>query len=198
MRTLIALLVALAACGPKILPPNQVPAFWKVNPCDHELTLGAGDIVSINVWGQKDLDAEAMVRPDGTITMPLVGDIKAAGKTPSAVRTEIKTQLDKYIKLAGENEVTVAVKTYVSYRFTVQGEVGKPGQYSTPSCVNVSDAVALAGGPTRFGKRGSMVLMRKDSKGQDQSLLIDYDLVAAGKRPDLNVWILPDDVLFIP
>src|SRR5690349_22737807 len=144
MRTLIALLVVLAACGPSIPPPGQVAAFWQVNPCNHEITLGAGDIVSINVWGQKDLDAEAMVRPDGTITMPLVGDVKAAGKTPSAVRSEIKTQLDKYIKLAGENEVTVAVKTYVSYRFTVQGEVGKPGQYSSPSCVNVSDAVALA------------------------------------------------------
>lgn len=194
----MALLVTLVACGPSIPPPGQVATFWQVNPCNHEITLGAGDILSINVWGQKDLDAEAMVRPDGTITMPLVGDVKAAGKTPSVVRSEIKTQLDKYIKLASENEVTLAVKTYVSYRFTVQGEVGKPGQYSSPSCVNVSDAVALAGGPTRFAKRNSMTLFRKDSKGASQSLPIDYDLIAAGKRPDLNVWILPDDVLYMP
>jgi len=194
----VLIALSLAACGPSIPEVGSVAEFWKQDPCTHEIVLGAGDILSINVWNQKDLDTEAMVRPDGTITVRLVGDIKAAGLTPSAVRTKIKTELDKYIKITGENEVTVAVKTYVSYRFTVQGEVGKPGQYSSPSCVNVSDAIALAGGPTRFAKRDSMVLMRRDSKGQNQSLNISYDLIAAGKRPDLNVWILPDDVLYLP
>jgi len=169
-----------------------------IDPRGQEVVLGAGDVVSINVWGQKDLDTESTVRPDGTITMPLVGDVKAAGQTPSALRIKIKMGVEKYLKLSGDNEVTVGVKSYMSYRFTVQGEVGKPGQFSSPTYVSVSDAVALAGGPTRFAKRNSMVLFRKDSKGETQSLSVDYDLIASGKRPDLNVWILADDVLYMP
>jgi polysaccharide biosynthesis/export protein len=198
MRTALVLIALLVAgCGPTVYGIGDVPKFWLVDPCKNEVVLGAGDVLSINVWGQKDLDTEATVRPDGMVTMPLVGDIRAAGQTPSALRVKIKTELDKYLKLTG-NEVTVGVKTYMSYRFTVQGEVGKPGQFSSPSCVNVSDAVALAGGPTRFAKRDSMVLMRKDSKGESQSITISYDLIASGKRPDLNVWILPEDVLYMP
>ena len=198
MRIAVVLIALLAACGPSIPAPGSVAKFWLVDPRGQEVVLGAGDVVSINVWGQKDLDTESTVRPDGTITMPLVGDVKAAGQTPSALRQKIKTALANYLKLSGENEVTVGVKSYMSYRFTVQGEVGKPGQFSSPSYVTVSDAVALAGGPTRFAKRDSMVLFRKDSKGETQSLNISYDLIASGKRPDLNVWILPEDVLYMP
>ena len=199
LRTLlIGLIALLAACGASIPPVGGVPKFWTVDPRGQPIVLGAGDVLEISVWNQKDLDTETVVRPDGMITMPLVGDIKAAGQTPASVHDKITQALQAFIKIASPNEVSVGVKTYMSYRFTVQGEVGKPGQYTSPSYVTVSDAIALAGGPTRFAKRNSMVLFRKDSKGETQSLAIDYDLVAAGKRPDLNVWILADDVLYIP
>ena len=179
-------------------PPGTVAKFWTVDPRGSEILLGAGDVIDISVWNQKDLDTETVVRPDGTITMPLVGDVKAAGHTPSQLHEQIVKTLGNFIKIASPNEVTIDVKSYMSYRFTVQGEVDKPGQYSNPSYVRVADAVALAGGPTRFAKRSEMTLFRQDSQGQTQSLTISYDAIASGKRPDLNVWIQANDVLYMP
>lgn len=198
MRYALVLIALIAvACGPR---PKE-PGFYKnfPDPRGKELTLGVGDLVSINVWDQKDLNTEATVRPDGTITIPLVGDIKAVGQTPSALREKIKASLANYVKLGGSNEITVAVKTFVSYRFTVQGEVQRPGQYSSINYLQVSDAIAQAGGPTRFAKRSEILLMRKDPKSGDTiSIPLDYDLIASGKRPDMNIWILADDVIYAP
>jgi polysaccharide export outer membrane protein len=160
--------------------------------------LGVGDVVEVNVWEQKDLTTEATIRPDGTITMPLVGDLKARGKTPSQLRNDIKTALTNFLKLQAGNEVTVAVKAYNSYRFTVNGEVSRPGMYTNNDYLRAADAIALAGGPTRFAKRSDIRILRQDAKGNQVSIPIDFDLVASGKRPDMNIWILADDVIYVP
>lgn len=200
MRYAIALIVlVLAGCPSKVLAPGQVKgSMWDVNPNARELTLGVGDVLQIDVWSQKDLNTQATVRPDGTLTMPLVGDIKAVGMTPSALKDTIYKGLQAYVKMASPSEVSVAVTQLKSYRFTVQGEVGRPGQFSNDSYVTVSEAIALAGGPTRFAKRNEIQLFRRDAKGAMQSLTIDYDLVASGKREDLDVWILAGDTLYVP
>ena len=150
MRYAIALIaLVLAGCPSKVLSPGQLQgSMWTVNPNSRELTLGVGDVLEITVWSQKDLNTEATVRPDGTLTMPLVGDIKAIGITPSALKDTIYKGLQNYVKMASPSEVSVAVKQLKSYRFTVQGEVGRPGQFSNDSYVTVSEAIALAGGPT--------------------------------------------------
>lgn len=199
MRTaLLLIVVAVVACGPTPKPPEYFAKNRFPNICQNPTVIGVGDILNINVWDQKDLDTDATVRPDGTITMPLVGDLKAAGQTTKSLTEEIKKQLANYIKLTAGNEVTVAIKEWKSYRFTVQGEVGKPGQFVNDTCVTVADAVALAGGPTRFAKRDSMILMRVDSKGQTETIPLDYDLIASGKRPDMNVYLMPGDVIYLP
>ena len=196
MRSVIVLaLAAGAACGPK----NYSYAYQnEPDPHKGELLLGVGDILDINVWDQKDLNTEATIRPDGTITMPLVGDVRAVGMTPVALKETIKQSLANYVKLGGGNEITVAVKAWKSYRFTVQGEVSRPGLYTNDEWVTVSDALALAGGPTRFAKRSDIVLMRKDGKGERRAIPLDFDLLASGKRPDMNIWILPGDVIYVP
>ena len=196
MRYALVLALAVAACTPAAKAPGFYTNF--PDPRGRELVLGVGDLLSINVWDQKDLNTEATVRPDGTITIPLVGDIKAQGQTTTALKAQITKALANYVKLGGGNEITVAVKTYVSYRFTVQGEVSRPGQYNSVTYLRVSDVIALAGGPTRFAKRGAMIIMRQDAKGEGVSIPIDYDLVASGKRPDMNIWILADDVIYVP
>jgi polysaccharide export outer membrane protein len=199
MRTAIALLVVLVGgCGPTPKPIGWYDQKSFPNICRNPTIIGVGDILEINVWDQKDLNTEATVRPDGTITMPLVGEIRAAGQTTTSLTNQIKTSLANYIKLSAGNEVTVAIKQWKSYRFTVQGEVGKPGQFVNDTCVTVSDAVALAGGPTRFAKRNSMILMRQDGKGETTSIPLDYDLIASGKRPDMNIWLMPGDVIYLP
>ena len=196
MRYLLISLMVVAACGPK---NYDYPYEKEPDPHGKEIILGVGDIVSINVWDQKDLNTEATIRPDGTITMPLVGDLKATGQTPTALREKIKSSLANYVKLSnGGNEITVAVKQWKSYRFTVQGEVGRPGLYTNDEYVTVADALALAGGPTRFAKRNSISLMRKDQQGQTKSIPLDFDLLASGKRRDMNVWVLSGDVIYVP
>jgi polysaccharide export outer membrane protein len=194
MRLVILLLLVIAACGPNQHSGIKYPS----DPPPHELVLGVGDVVQINVWEQKDLSTEVTIRPDGTITLPLVGDLAAKGRTPTQLRDGIKQALANYLKLTAGNEVTVAVKTYNSYRFTVNGEVSRPGMYTSNDYLRVADALALAGGPTRFAKRSDILVLRKDAKGTQQSWPIDFDLVSSGKRSDMNFWILPNDVIWVP
>jgi polysaccharide biosynthesis/export protein len=196
MRTALVLLtVAAAACGPK---SYDYPYQTELDPRNREIMLGVGDVLAINVWDQKDLNTEATIRPDGTITMPLVGDVKATGQTPTALRERIKLGLANYVKLGSDNEITVAVKAWNSYRFTVNGEVSRPGVYTNPNWIQVSDALALAGGPTRFADREAIMLIRKDSTGKSKYIPLNFDLLASGKRSDMNVWVLPDDVIYVP
>jgi polysaccharide biosynthesis/export protein len=196
-QALVFLICVMAvACG----HPDYDANVYKnqPDPRGKELVLGVGDVVSINVWDQKDLNTEATIRPDGTITMPLIGDLKATGQTPTALRDKIKSQLTNFLKIGGANEITVAVKTWRSYRFTVQGEVTKPGLFTNDEYVTVADALALAGGPTRFADRAGILLMRKDPSGRAISIPLNFDLLASGKRPDMNIWVLSGDVIYVP
>jgi polysaccharide export outer membrane protein len=134
--------------------------------------------------------------------MPLVGDLKAAGETPSSLKARIKTQLQNYVKLqpsGGTDLITVAVKAWKSYRFTIQGEVARTGVFSSDQYVTVADALALAGGLSRFAKRNGIVLTRRDTKtGQLRQIPLDYDALASGKRPDMNIYVLPGDTIWVP
>ena len=191
----VVLAFGLAACG------GSIPTYdyaKEPDPRNKELILGVGDVIGINVWENNNLSVEATIRPDGTITMPLVGDLKASGETPTTLKNRIKTQLQAYVKMQG-TEVTVAVKSWRSYRFTIQGEVSKAGVFSADSFVTVSDALALAGGLTRFAKRNEITLTRKDRKsGEVRHIPLDYESLASGKRPDMNIIVLPGDTIWVP
>ena len=190
------LLMLLVACGSTL--PNYDYS-KEPDPRNKELVLGVGDVVGVNVWEQKDLSTDVTIRPDGTITLPLIGDLHAAGETPSALREKIKGLLGNYVKLGTGNEVTVAVKAWRSYRFTIEGEVGKPGVYPSDQYVTVGEAIAMAGGLTRFARRDGLKLFRTDPKtGAQREIPLDYDELASGKRPDMNIWILPGDYLYVP
>ena len=197
MRWLVVLVIA-AACGSN-LPKYDYAS--EPDPRSKEVVLGVGDVVAINVWGEgnKDLNTEATIRPDGTITMPLVGDLKASGRTPTELKGEIKAKLGDFVKTLQGSEITVALKSWRSYRFTIQGEVVKTGVFTTDQFVTVADALALAGGPTRFARRDGVVLMRTDPKTKAvRRIPFDYDLLASGKRADMNIYVLPGDTLYVP
>ena len=198
MRQAFVFLICFVALGCGHPDYNSALYAKQPDPRGKELVLGVGDVLAINVWDQKDLNTEATIRPDGTITMPLIGDLKASGETPTALRDKIKSQLTNFVKIGGGNEITVAVKTWKSYRFTVQGEVVKPGLFTNDEYVTVADALALAGGPTRFADRAGILLMRKSESGKSISIPLNFDLLASGKRPDMNIWVLPGDVIYVP
>ncbi len=197
MRALV-ILVLIAGCGGRLPKYNYAS---EPDPRNKEIVLGVGDLISVNVWGDgnRDLNTEATIRPDGTITMPLIGDLVAGGETPSSLKNTIKTKLTEFVKTLQAAEVTVAVKSWRSYRFTVQGEVTKTGMFTSDQFVTVADAIALAGGPTRFARRDGVVLTRTDPKTkQTRRIPFDYDTLASGKRPDMNIFVLSGDTIYIP
>ncbi len=195
MKALVLLVAMLVACGSSL--PNYDYS-KEPDPRNRELVLGVGDVVGINVWEQKELNTEATIRPDGTITMPLVGDLKAAGETPSALKEKIKTQLANFVKLTAGNEVTIAVRAWKSYRFTIEGEVSKAGVFSSDQYVTVAEAIAMAGGISRFARRDEIRLLRRDAKGTTRQIPLDYDSLASGTRSDMNIYVLPGDLIYVP
>ena len=197
MRALFACVVlfVLAGCPG---PAFDHPYTREPDPRNKEIVLGPGDVVGINVWENKDLNAEVTIRPDGFITMPLVGDIKANGETPTSLKNIIKTRLQDFIKLQG-TEITVAVKNWKSYRFTMQGEVVRQGVFPSDQFVTVGEAIAMAGGLTRFARRDRIVIFRTDPKTrQVRQIPIDYESLLTGRRPEMNIWIMPGDIVSVP
>jgi polysaccharide export outer membrane protein len=191
----VTAVIVAAGCPPR--SPNYDYS-REPDPRKQEIVLGPGDVVGINVWENANLNTEAAIRPDGTITMPLVGDIRAAGETPTTLKTRIKAQLSNYVKMQG-TEITVAVRSLKSYRFTVQGEVSHPGVFSPDSFLTVSDALAMAGGLTRFARRGDIKLTRRNPKtGELRYIPLDYEALASGKRPEMNIIVLAGDAIWVP
>ncbi len=167
------------------------------DPRQHEYVIGSSDTLQINVWQNNDLSTQALVRPDGTVTMPLIGDLQVAGKTPSQVRAEITKKLAQFVK-AEAAIVTVAVSAVASYRFTVTGQVQNPGTFNSNYYVTVAEAVAMAGGPTRFADTGACELVRVGSDGKTRHIPINYDDVANRKHPEANLTLVAGDTVFIP
>ncbi|MGE0395757.1 MAG: polysaccharide biosynthesis/export family protein [Kofleriaceae bacterium] len=196
-RFFLGLLCLVAGCvGSSI----NYPFDKEPDPRKSPVVLGVGDVISINVWGEANeaLNTEATIRPDGMITMPLVGDIKAANETTASLKEAIKKQLANYVKMEG-TAVTVKLKEWKSYRFTIQGEVMRPSVYTNDQYLTVADALALAGGPTRFAKRSQIVLMRPDAKTHEtRRIPLDYDALASGRRMDMNIFVLPGDSIYVP
>jgi polysaccharide export outer membrane protein len=195
IATIFLSVCTLVACGGIPKPTYDYKA--EPDPTKMEFVLGVGDVVGINVWESAGMSTSATVRPDGTITMPLIGDLQALGKTPTALKNEIKKRLADFVKTSGL-ELTVAVNEWHSYRFTVSGEVASPGLFSEQQYVTVSEALALAGGFSRFAKRNEMKLMRRGADGKLRTIPLVYDLLATGDRPDMNIYMMSGDSLFVP
>jgi polysaccharide export outer membrane protein len=168
------------------------------DPRNMEYVIGVADDLQINVWHQEDLSTAAVVRPDGTITMPLIGDIKAAGRTTTELRAEISQKMSKYIRDESA-VVTVAITAVNSYSFTVAGNVEAPGVYNAHKYMNVAEAIAQAGGPNKFASPPGMVLIRQDHQtGKYRRIPINYDEIRSNKKPEANLVLMPGDTVFLP
>lgn len=186
--------VLFVGCGPKMpgYDYTQEP-----DPRRSEYVIGVDDGLNINVWKNEPLSTTVVVRPDGTVTMPLVGDLVARGKTPSQLRAEICKRLAEYVKLDC-SEITVAVTQVNSYRFTVSGEVARPGTVQSRQYLTVAEAIAEAGGFTRFAERNELVLTRRDKDGNIRRIPIAYDFIEKGSSPEMNLVMLSGDSLHVP
>jgi polysaccharide export outer membrane protein len=200
-RPLTAVLLALALAAPTGCAPT-LPRYdyaSEPDPRTTEWILGIGDQLSINVWENPGLTTEATIRPDGNITMPLVGDLRAVGETPTSLKAMIRGRLTDFVKLGSGNEITVAVRGANSYRFTIVGEVTRPGVVQLGYYVTVVEAIAMAGGFTRFAGKNRIKLLRRDPKtGANRTIPIAYDFLADGSHPEMNIVLMSGDTLFVP
>lgn len=191
---LFALALAVVGCGSAGPKYDYSKEF---DPRKHEYVVGPADALTINVWRNGDLSTQAVVRPDGTITLPLIGDMQVAGRTPSQIRDDISSRLAAYIKEESKN-VTVAVTGVFSYRFTVTGAVARAGTFASSHYVSVAEAIAMAGGPTRFAETDAVLLLRTDANGKVRKIPIDYDKIQSRQNPDMDLYLVAGDTVFVP
>ena len=164
-------------------------------PTDDSFVIGSDDVLAINVWKEPDVSRSIPVRSDGKITLPLVGELQAAGHTPRELQTEIASKLQSYIS---EPEVTVIVQEVKSQRFNILGQIAKPGSYLVSNSATVLDAIALAGGFRDFAKKKSIYVLRQNGDGTQSRLPFNYAEVVKGKNPEQNVKLKPRDTVIIP
>lgn len=159
-----------------------------------EYEIGPEDVLEISVWKEKDLQREVLVRPDGWLTFPLVGNVKAAGKTAQELEQEIRLRLRKYIP---DPVVTVSVLKIQGLKIFVIGRVEKPGEYMVGRYVDVLQALTLAGGLTPFAKESEIKILRKQG---DKEVVIpfDYGAVKRGRQLDQNITLKSGDTIIVP
>ena len=161
---------------------------------DHYL-IGNEDMLAINVWKEPDVSRLVPVRSDGKISLPLLGEVQAAGKSPKELESDIAKGLRDYIS---EPEVTVIVQESKSRRFSILGQVQRPGSYLLSGQLRVLDAIAMAGGCRDFAKVKSIRVLRQEADGKQVSLPFNYKDVIKGTNHEQNVELEPKDTIYIP
>jgi polysaccharide biosynthesis/export protein len=167
----------------------------KVQTTSDEYRIGADDVLAVNVWKEPEISRTLPVRPDGNISLPLVGDLKASGRTPAELQKEIKDQLVEYLS---NPEVTVLVQEAKSHKFNVIGEVEKPGSYVMGGPMTVLDAIAMAGGLREFAKTTKIFVLRVNSDGSRSRLPFNYKRVIKGNDLRADVELRPRDTIVVP
>ena len=156
--------------------------------------VGAEDVLEISVWREDALKKEALVRPDGGISYPLIGEVQAAGKTVLEIREEIAKRLEKFIP---DPAVSVSILKVGSQRVYVIGKVNKPGDFPVGRYVDVLQALSMAGGLTPFADANDIRVMRRE--GDRQVVLpFEYSRVVRGQKLEQNIQLRAGDVVVVP
>jgi polysaccharide biosynthesis/export protein len=164
-------------------------------PHEASFVIGNDDLLAINVWKEPDISRSIPVRSDGRISLPLVGEVQATGRTPLQLEEDIASRLRNYI---AEPEVTVMVQEIRSQKFNILGQVTKPGSYSLELVTTVLDAIAAAGGFKDFANVKGIYILRQDSGGGESRIAFNYKQVIKGKNPQQNLKLEPRDTIVVP
>ena len=157
--------------------------------------IGADDVLTINVWHEPEVSRNVPVRPDGKISLPLIGDVQAAGLTPTELQKELETLFSKYLTAP---DVSVIVAEIRSQRINVLGQVGRPGTYPLIPPMSVIDAISAAGGLREFAKANSIYILRTLPNGQREHIKFQYKNVLKGKRGSKDVELQTRDTVVVP
>ena len=159
-------------------------------------TLGAGDVLEVSVWGDESLTRpNVIVRPDGKISFPLIGDMQAAGKTVEQLRKEFETRIGEYVSDA---PVTIMLQQLGSPQVYIVGKVNRPGVYLMSGQMTVLQALALAGGMTPYAESDDILVVRVGNEGKQKYLPFNYVRAVAGDGLDENIPLKPGDTVLVP
>ena len=171
--------------APTVPPNTAVPKGFVIGP---------EDVLAINFWRDQEMSGEVTVRPDGMITLPLVGDIRAGGLSPDVLKDEITKAASR---LLTEPNVTVGVKQINSLKVFITGEVTKPGPYPLTGPRNVMQLISVAGGLLEYADKDNILVLRTVD-GKQKSYKFRYSDVARGKSLEQNIELQPGDTVVVP
>ena len=158
--------------------------------------IGPEDVLEITVWKNADLSKQVQVRPDGRISLPLVGDVSAVGRTASQLTGDIATRLGSYME---NPTVSIVVKEVNSYAIYVLGEVNKPGKYPLKSKTTLLQAITVAHGFTPVAARNKIVVFRFGKDGEALTKIkASYDDIVLRDGSSQNIELKPGDQIVVP
>lgn len=165
-----------------------------VQAADLPYTVKPGDLLSISIWKEPDLQGDVLVTPDGTFAFPLVGQVDARNKTVTDLHKLITERLKGYIS---DPVVTVSVKEIKGNKVYVIGQVTRPGEFIVNPSVDVMQALSMAGGTTPFASLANIMILRR-AAGNQQSFRFDYTNVVKGRSLEQNIELQSGDVVVVP
>ena len=157
-------------------------------------TLNPGDVLQVTVWKEDGLDREVLVLPDGSVTFPLAGSVRAQGLTPAQLEDQLKRQLASFIPDAS---LSVSVKAPLGHSVSVIGQVAKPGEFVLGHRTTVMQALAMAGGLTPYAGSGNIIILHREKDGET-SRAFPYDDVVRGLSLADDIVLTPGDVIVVP
>jgi polysaccharide export outer membrane protein len=160
-----------------------------------DYVIGPDDVLSINVWREPELTRLIPVRPDGKISLPLVGDVEASGLSTVQLQSALSEKLKNFVE---NPEVTVIVQEVRSLKFNVIGEVLRPGSYPLTKSLTVLDGLAAAGGFRDFAKLSKIYILRQQPDGKSTRLAFHYKDVIKGKKSEENIALQSHDTIVVP
>ncbi len=186
----MALALFAAPAGAQQAAAQQATTFK-----DAPYTVNPGDTLTVSVWKEPDLSGPVLVRPDGTFSIPLAGQIDARDKTVVQLQQIIAQRLHKYI---ADPVVTVSVQDVKGNKVYVLGQVAKPGEFVVNPRVDVMQALSMAGGTTPFASLNNIVILRRLPNGQQEAIPFRYKDVASGRNLDQDITLQAGDVVVVP
>lgn len=172
--------------------PQPGTALQAAPPSDY--MIGPEDVLGVVFWREPDMSGDVTVRPDGRITIPVIGEMVAAGKRPEELQTQIVTAARKYIS---DVNVVVVVRTINSRKIFVTGRVTTPGTYPIMGPLTVIQAIALAGGLTEYADPKGITVLRTEG-GKSRTIQFNYQDISRGRNLEQNIQLKPGDTIVVP
>lgn len=195
-RMLLALvpMLLLMACSGRVAQ-NPTPISQAPTVSSAGYVIEPGDALDVRFFYNPELNEEIMVRPDGNISLPLVGEMRAAGRTPTQLESALK---DSYSRELRQAAITVMVKGFAGQRVYVDGEVGTPQMVNIAGNLSALQAVASAGGFKPSARKGEVLVIRRSGTSQPVVIPVDLDATIAGTDTSQDILLQPYDVVFVP